>query len=103
MTTKPFSKYVACKSRWDSPLWLTDTTEAKNVLELLLRPAAHRPPAGRPDMLRRAPADRPDMQWALVASEILTFLPTFHGSDDVQTFPNWKHLNWKSLNWKSLN
>ena len=62
MTTKPFSKYVACKSRWDSPLWLTDTTEAKNVLELLLRPPAHRPPAGRPDMPRRAPADRPGMQ-----------------------------------------
>ena len=94
-----FLRDVACKNRWDGPLRLTDTTEAKNVLELLLRPPTHRPPASRPDMPRRPPADRPDMQQAL-ASGILTFLSTFHGSDDVQTFPNWRHLNWKWLNWK---
>ena len=87
MDSISFLRDVACKNRWDGPLRLTDTTEAKNVLELLLRPPTHRPPASRPDMPRRPPADRPDMQQAL-ASGILTFLPTFHSSDDVQTFPS---------------
>ena len=48
-----FLRDVAHKSRWDKPLRLTGTTEAKNVLELLLRPPARRPPEHRPGMPRR--------------------------------------------------
>ena len=48
-----FLRDVAHKSRWDKPLRLTGTTKAKNVLELLLRPPARRPPEHRPGMPRR--------------------------------------------------